>query len=95
MTDENRRAGQLSTVADSGRHGGQPYLTNQQFAFMALQIKPENDKSEPLEDNSGRKTTTQGLWRTIQAGKRRVMLKGSNIRQHFFSQFSALSPYFP
>ena len=38
------------------------------------------------------KTTTQGLRRTFQAGKRQAMLKGSGVRQHFLlsPQYSVL-----
>jgi hypothetical protein len=40
---------------------------------------PENDNSRPLEDQSGRKTTSRG--------------EGINRKASFFAQSSALSPY--
>lgn len=47
--------------------------------------KDGNNRASPC-----RKTTTQGLLKTIQAEKRQVMLKGYGVNR-FFAQSSALS----
>ena len=41
------------------------------------QATPDTQLQNPREDHSGRKTTTQGSRRTIQAGKRQVGLDGN------------------
>jgi len=48
---------------------------------MALQIKPENDKSEPLEDHSGRKTTNQNkVGPALRAGREKAATEGCATR---------------